>query len=147
MDNPYWRCFAVLGSGHGLTTNLSTLSARADWPMCRPSAAPINRVSAAPGRRGLGAGPCPPSAAGSEIRKKEIMPTASTDGHQTRTRILTFLIEIAELTAHYSLRQPNCSKRAAKSEARLTPSAAASGGRAFRAGRIREGWCSSTRLG
>ena len=41
----------------------------ADRPMCWPSAAPINRVSAAPGRRGLGAGPCPPSAAGSEMRK------------------------------------------------------------------------------
>ena len=30
------------------------------------------------------------------------MPPASTEGHQTRNQSLTFLIEIAELTAHYS---------------------------------------------
>ena len=32
-----------------------------------PAAAAINKISAAAGRRGLGAGPCPPSAAASEI--------------------------------------------------------------------------------
>ena len=70
-------------------------------PICRPAAAPINGVSAAAGRRGLGAGPRPSSSAGSEMRKREFMPPASTDGHGTRNRGLTCPNEIAELTVHY----------------------------------------------
>ena len=32
------------------------------------------------------------------------MPQASTEGHRARNQILTFLIEVAELSAHYSFR-------------------------------------------
>ena len=53
VDNPCRRIRPGRGSGRGLTTNLSTLSARADRPKCRPSAAAMNKVSAASGRRGL----------------------------------------------------------------------------------------------
>ena len=41
---------------------------------------------AAAGRRGLGAGPCPPSATGSETQKNECMPPASTDGHEPESK-------------------------------------------------------------
>ena len=36
------------------------------------------------------------------MRKDEFMPPASPEGHRTRNQVLTFPIEIAELTAHYS---------------------------------------------
>ena len=42
-------------------------------------------VSAA-GRRRLGAGPRPPSAAGSEMRKNEFMPPASPEGLEPETK-------------------------------------------------------------
>ena len=102
MDNPFLRCRRASCSGPGLTTSFPHFPRRADRPICRPAAAPINGVSAAAGRRGLGAGPRPPSAAGSEMRKTEFMPPASPEGHRTRNQVLTFPIEIAELTAHYS---------------------------------------------
>ena len=61
----------------------------------------LTRGAATSGRRGLGAGPRQPSAAKSEMRKYEFMPPASPEGHRTRNQVLTFLIEIAELSAHY----------------------------------------------
>ena len=80
--------------------------------MCRPSAAPINTVSAATGRRGLGASPRPPVPRRSEARRKEVMPPASTEGHRMRNRVLTCPAEIAELSAHNcleTLRRPTAS--------------------------------------
>ena len=101
MDNPFLHCRRASCSGPGLTTSFPHFPRRAERPICRPAAAPLNGVSAAAGRRGLGAGPRPPSAAGSEMRKNEFMPPASPEGHRTRNQVLTFLIEIAELSVHY----------------------------------------------
>ena len=35
------------------------------------------------------------------MRKNEFMPPASPEGHRTRNQVLTFLIEITELSVHY----------------------------------------------
>ena len=56
---PSRRCRRASCSGPGLTTSFPHFPRRADRPICRPAAAPLNGVSAAAGRRGLGAGPRP----------------------------------------------------------------------------------------
>ncbi len=57
-------------------------------PTCRPAAeTPFNGAVA--GRRGLGAGPRSPSAAGSQMRKNEFMSPAPPERHRTRNRALT----------------------------------------------------------